>query len=326
MSGDDAPAVDVVGKGLEAAVDAVVEADGSRDRTLVRDALERVTEDGVVTWDAVDDALPAVTQGASTAEERTSMASFELAKLRDDAEDLSDLPTVEARLAEFESELSVLSDRSSDLRDRVDAVHDRVEAADSLYPVAAEFRDVADEAESIEDTAMALIEAIEDLADDVADPEGWVRNVRRDLVAVEDTLEALETVADNLESAVAGDGDDWAAEIDPAVAWFDATLRVGVVDLMVADAAFELGDLRTWADRADADWYPDDADDQVADLRDRRASLETRLDDLSDPAWRERFGDRLDAFEDDLAGTDPPVDWRELQMTLDRYRPEDATA
>jgi len=326
MSSEDPPAVDVAEMGIEAAVDAVLEADERRDRTLVRDALERFVVDGVVSWDAVDEALPAVVQAVSTAEERTSMASFELSKVEDEADAVADLATVEARLADFESELSVLADRASELRDRVDALQDRVEAADSLYPLAVEFRDVADEAESIENTAMALIEAIEDLGDDLDDPEGWVRGVRRDLVAVEDTLDALETVTDNLEATLAGDGDDWAAEIDPAVAWFDATLRAGVVDLMVADARFELQDLRTWADREDADWYPDDADDQVASLQERQATLATRLDDLAEGGWRERFDDRLDAFEADVAETEPPVDWRELQVTLERYRPEDATA
>lgn len=326
MSSEDPPAVDVADRGIEGAVDAVLEADERRDRTLVRDALERFVVDGVVSWDAVDEAVPAVVQAASTAEERTSMASYELATVEDEADPVADLATVEARLADFEGEVSVLADRSSELRDRVDALPDRVEAADSLYPLAVEFRDVADEAESIEDTAMALIEAIEELGDDLDDPEGWVRGVRRDLVAVEDTLDALETVADNLEVAVGDDGDDWAAEIDPAVAWFDATLRAGVVDLMVADARFELRDLRTWADREDADWYPDDADDQVRRLQERRETLAARLDDLAETEWRERFDDRLDAFEADVDGTEPPVDWRELQVTLDHYRPEDATA
>ncbi|MEF8851696.1 MAG: hypothetical protein V5A44_08235 [Haloarculaceae archaeon] len=322
MSGDDASAVEVADMRLEAAVDAVLAADESRDRTLVRDALERFTEDGVVTWSAADRAVPRVTRAASTAEERTSMASFEFAKARDDAAAVADLATVEGRLADFESELSVLRERTDELSDRVDDLPERVETAEAVYPVAVELREVADEAESVEDTAMALAEAIEAFRDDLEDPESWVRSVRRDLVAVEDTLDAVESVADSLESEIAAESDGWAAEVDPAVAWFDATLRTAVVGLMVADARFELADLRTWADREDASWFPDEVDDQVATLEDRRATLVSRLDDLALPEWRERFGDRLDAFEREVGDVDPPVDWHELQATLERYRPD----
>lgn len=326
MSGDDPPAVDVAGMQLEAAVEAVLEADESRDRTLVRDALEWFTEDGVVTWSAGDQAVPRATQVASTAEQRTSMASMELAQARDDAEAVADLPTVESRLADFESELSVLSERVSELNDRVDALTERVETAGSVYPVAVEVRDVVDESESVRDTAMALVEAIEEFEDDLDDPEGWVRGVRRDLVAVEDSLDALESVADSLESETEGESDGWTAEVDPAVAWFDATLRATVVDLMVADARAELADLRTWADREDASWFPDDVDDQVGTVEDRQDALVTRLDGVARPEWRERFDDRRADFEREVADVEPPVDWRELQATLDRYRPEDARA
>ena len=324
MSGDDVPGVDVAETGIEAAVDAVVAADGSRDRTLVRDALERVTADGVVTWDAVDDALAVVAQAASTAEEHTRMASFELTKARDDAESVADLPTVGARLDDIERELSVLRDRASDLDDRVDALFECVEEGDALYPLAVELRDAADEAESIEDTAMTLLETVDEFRDDLEDPESWVRNVRRDLVAVEDTLDAVENATEGLEAAV--DDGEWTADVDPAVAWFDARLRAGVVALMVEDARFELDDLRAWADRADADWYPDDVADQVSTVEERQNALVARLDDLASTDWRERFADDLGAFEREMTETEPPVDWRELQATLERYRPEGARA
>lgn len=137
-----------------------------------------------------------------------------------------------------------------------------------------------------------------------------LRDVADEAESIEDTLDAVEAAADSLEAAVgnadggnAGGPDGWTAAVDPAVAWFDATLRTDIVAVMVADARLEL-----------------------ADLDARQESLATRLADLARPAWCDRFGDRLAAFERDVDAVEPPVDWPELQTTLESYRPDGAEA
>lgn len=336
--GDDAGSVDIEGKSLAEAVGAVVAVDESRDETLVRDALSRVAEDDVVTGAALDDTMPVVAEEVGTARERATATQFELTKARNAAEPVADIPIVGARLDTYEEEVSVLLERVDELETRHEALRDRVEDYDSLYAVAAEIREVLDEAASVEDTAVVLSTDIEEFADDVEDPEAWINDVQRDVSAVEETVDAIAAVVDALPAAAGEAGDDadadaadadgaggWAnREVDPAEAWFDATLRTELVAVMVEDLRAELDDLREWADRDDdvGEWYVDTTADDLDDLARRQHDLAGRLDDLARPAWTDRFADRLDRFEDELDRLDPPVDWVEMQTILEEFRPE----
>ena len=324
--------LDLEGMAQEDAVEAVVAADPSRDRTLVRDALEYVTSEGVITPSALDAATPVMAQKVSTAKERATETQFELTKARDAAQPVADLSTVAARLDTYEQEVSVLLERADELDARHEALTDRIEDPDSLYAVAEEVRQVVDEAVSIVDTAVLLATDIHEFAGDLDDPESWVNDVQQDCNAVEETVDAIAAVVEALPAegadAEAGadvDDLDWGdRDVEPAVAWFDATLRTELVALMVADLRAELDDLRTWAERDDdiGDWYAESIADRLDGLEDRQTDLADGLDALARPTWTDRFDDRLDDFGSDIADLEPPVDWVEMQATLEAYRPD----
>jgi len=324
--------LDLEGMAQEDAVEAVVAADPSRDRTLVRDALEYVTSEGVITPSALDAATPVMAQKVSTAKERATETQFELTKARDAAQPVADLSTVAARLDTYEQEVSVLLERADELDARHEALTDRIEDPDSLYAVAEEVRQVVDEAVSIVDTAVLLATDIHEFAGDLDDPESWVNDVQQDCNAVEETVDAIAAVvealpAEGADAEAGADVDDWDwgdRDVEPAVAWFDATLRTELVALMVADLRAELDDLRTWAERDDdiGDWYAESIADRLDGLEDRQTDLADGLDALARPAWADRFDDRLDDFGSDIADLEPPVDWVEMQATLEAYRPD----
>jgi hypothetical protein len=68
----------LAGRSLDDAVDAVVNRDESHDPDEVRRVLSSVTEDGVVSTDAADDAVAHLSKVVSTPETRTVMCSLEL--------------------------------------------------------------------------------------------------------------------------------------------------------------------------------------------------------------------------------------------------------
>ncbi|MFC7047116.1 hypothetical protein ACFQH6_18500 [Halobacteriaceae archaeon GCM10025711] len=110
---------------------------------------------------------------------------------------------------------------------------------------------------------------------------------------------------------------------DDGRAWLDVAFQHRVQRLVLADVRAELADLRTWADREDiADEERTAAvESRLDDLESRLAAADDRLDDVARPEWRERFGDRLSAFEAALDGFEPPVDWADVQAAVDEHRP-----
>jgi len=333
--GAEGSALDLEGAPLEEAVEAVVAADESRDPTVVRDALSYIAEDDVVTGTTLADTATVVTQEVSAARDRALTAQLELTQAQEAAEPVADLPAVAERLGTYERAVETLMERVEDLEAREAELGERVEDPDSLYAVAEETRAILDEADSIEGTALLLTEELQDLTGDLEHPEAWINTLQRDLNAVEETVDAIASVVDALPAAGDGEDDDadgagvdWEARsVDPPVAWFDATLRVELVALMVADLRAELDDLRTWARRdEDVDeWYAEAVADRLDEVATRQADLADRLEALARPAWSDRFADRREAFAADLGDLEPPVDWTEMQSVLETYRPADAS-
>jgi hypothetical protein len=58
----------------------------------------------------------------------------------------------------------------------------------------------------------------------------------------------------------------------------------------------------------------------VADLEHGVEDLSDTLAEHAERAWRDRFGDDIAAFERDLDGLEPPVDWEQVQETLEARR------
>lgn len=321
----DADGPELLGLPLSDAVDAVVDAGDGRDPETVRETLATVAEDGVVTEDGVEAALGRASKVVATPETRVELAADALDSARAAADHVSDLGAVRSRLDGFEARLDAAEDRVAALGDDLQALVERAGEPGGTYAVAAGIRRLTEAANAVQRAADDLSGDLEAFERWVGDQDRRVRQFRGDLDALADYREELADAAERLE-AVDGDGGD-GSDFDPAVAWVDATLRHRVLGLLLADLRAEFDDLRTWADREglDDDWAAD-VGDRLDRLDDRGAATGDRLAELARPAWRDRFGDRIAAFEDALDDFAPPVAWRDVQATLDEHRPGDGDA
>jgi len=323
------------GLGIDEAVEAVVEADPDRDPETVRRALYYVSDDEVLTADAVEDALAKLSKVVATPETRLDVAEQALEEARETAEPVADLPVVRARLDEYAAELAALEERLDAVQEQLGEAVDR-DPDGSLYAIG---RDCAE----VTGAANAVQQAVDDLYLEVdrefdrwlSDAGTRAERLDEDVDAVESMLDELKEVAEALDDAEAGEiptlvGGE--AIEDSQLAWFDAALRVRVAGLLLADLRYELDDLQTWADR-EADERPDEGtgteerDEVLEDVEGRLNSLDVRASGLEDwlaavaePAWRRRFGDRVTTFEHALDDRRPPVDWGGVQATLEDHR------
>jgi len=310
------------GLSLDAAVDAVVTRTGD-DPDTVRAALKRVTEEGTVRREAVQDALAHVSKVVSTPETRVENAGMLIDDAREAAEAVDHLDSVAERLDDFEDRHAAVASRVDGLGDQLQSVVALADESDAIYETAVEIRRLNAAANSAQHTA-------DKLGVDAEEFEAWVRNPDRRLDAFDDDADAVadfvDGVAGTLDALAAGDVD---ADVDPAAVRFDAALRHRVSRLLLDDLRAEVDDLRAWPDPD-----PDDAhgavdpeglaalDDRLTSLEDRWRSINDRFDEGPAVGWRDRYGDRLADFEAALDDHAPPVDWRAVESLLGEYRPE----
>jgi hypothetical protein len=94
-----------------------------------------------------------------------------------------------------------------------------------------------------------------------------------------------------------------------------------VDDLLLSDLRAELADLRTWAEREGGPAAPlSRAETRLDSLSERATGLRDWLDALADPAWRDRFGDRVTDFKATVGDRDPPISWVNVQAALEEHR------
>lgn len=304
-----------------------------RDPDEVRATLERVASDGVVTRDAVEEALTETSMVVSTAETRTELASHALTDAREAAASVSDLDAVAARLDAFESRLAAVEDRSSALGSDLETLVEKTGEPDSVYEVAAGMRRLRATAKRVQRDADELQMDLESFERWLDSPETRFEEFGEDVEAVEQSLDGLVATVDEIppiEADDAANSDAVGPDADSTgVDWAVARLRHRVLGLLLADLRAELADLRTWAERADHDGRADDsAGGRADDLEDRLDALDARLtgvddrlEDLSRPAWTDRFGDRIGSFEDETADVEPPLDWSAVESAFEEHRP-----
>jgi len=307
---------------MDAAVDAVVARTGD-DPDAIRAALERVTVDGVVRHEAVDDALAHVSKVVSTPETRVENAGMLIDDAREAAAAVDHLDSVAARLDDFEERHAAVASRVDGLGDRLQSVISLANESDAIYETAVEIRQLNAAANSAQHTA-------DKLGVDAEELEAWVRTPDRRVDALDDDADAvagfIDGVEETLDMLAAGDVD---TDVDPAAVGFDAALRHRVSRLLLDDLRAEVGDLHAWPDPS-----PDDAhgavdtvalaalDDRLASLEDRWRSISDRFDGRPAVGWQDRYGDRLADFESALDDHAPPVDWGAVESLLGEYRPE----
>jgi chromosome segregation ATPase len=294
----------IAGLSLSDAVDAV--ADDATDPQEVRETLSRVADDGTVSQAAADEATSDVSKVVTTAETRVELASHAFDDACDAATPVSDLDVVRSRLETFESRLSAVETRADDVGTALQDVLQHRTDAGTLYDVARGLERITAEATTVQRTA-------DDLLFDLEEFERWVRNPHVRFDRLEDDVDTLESALDELASD---------ADADSGVAWADATLRHRVMALLLADVRKERSDLRTWANREDVDVgdRTGDIGARIDDCDAQIAAIDERLDEVERSGWRERFGDRLTAFERALDDVAPPVEWSDVQADLAAHR------
>jgi hypothetical protein len=311
------------GLSLDAAVDAVV-ARTDDDPDAVRTTLRRVTEDGTVRGEAVDDALAHVSKVVSTPETRVENAGMLIDDAREAAAAVDHLDTVADRLDEFDRRHAAVASRVDDLGDRLQSVVAIADEPTAIYETAARIRRLHAAANSAQQTA-------DELGVDAEEFEAWIRDPARRLDALDADADAIAGFVDDVAATLDSLGTD-ALDADPDTVRFDAALRHRVSRLLIEDLRAEVDDLAAWpAPGPDDPHGTVDADavaaldDRLATLDDRRRSIGDRLDeDVGLPA---RYADRLADFEAVLADHAPPVDWGAVEAVLDEHRPEtDETA
>jgi chromosome segregation ATPase len=306
----------IAGLPLNDAVDAVVARSDSDPPEMVRRALSSVETDGVVTWDGVDAALAHLSKVVSTPETRAELAAIELDDAREAAEPVADVDVVRTRLAAFESRLDAVEARVDELgADLQSLVGDD---STGLYETAVEIHELTVAANRTQQAADELQVDLEAFQRWLADADERRASFEEELDALAESLADLSTTVDEL--AVAIEESD--STSGPAVAWFDALLRHRALAPLFADLQAELDSLRAWDERDGGD-TADDLDalaTRLDDLRDRWAASVDRLDGLARPAWHDRFDGRLSAFEAELDGVEPPVDWGAVSAALDDAR------
>lgn len=322
MPDEDPVTVDIDGLAVDEAVDVVLEADPSRDADTVRSALRAVAEGGVVSQSAVDAQVSDVARAVSRAGSSLDAERMAFLEASEAADPVADLDAVAARREALEADLEALAERRAALQDRLETLSDRAGDPDRL---AAAALGVA----ALQEDAAALDEDTDDFADAVAEFQHWldhhetrVADLRADLDALAGSLQDLDAVADALDDGASG-----LPLADPGVAWFDASLQVRTTSLMLADTRAEAADLRAWAEREglDADDLSTVAE-RIDDLAAERERIADRLADVADPAWTEKYADRLEEFAADLDDMEPPVDWAAVEDTLAGYRPGETGA
>ncbi|WP_277553657.1 hypothetical protein [Halobaculum limi] len=321
---DDAADTDaaLVGTTLAEAATLVADRREGVDEETARATLSSVAEDDELTVDSIHDALAYAAKVVSTPATRAEFAGLDIGDAREAASDVADVDTVDARLAAFEERLGEIESRVAALDEDLQTLAARAgERSEGAVPddVFAFARDLG----QLEARANEQQGAADELAMEVEEFERWLSSpsARHEELAadVSDLSSAVDRLGDDVDAVVDGDGD--------ANLWFDCLLRRRVLSLQVRDLEAEVSDLRTLVQRADD--VPSDhtgrldgAVDDLADLDSELADAEQRLDAVATPEWRDRFDDRLDAFDDDLDSVSPPVPWGRVLRALEAARSE----
>jgi len=308
----------------EEAAERIASRDPSLEPAEVEERLAYVTADGVVCREGIEAGLEEVSGVIEAAGTRIDRAREEFGAAVELAEPASDLPVVAARLEEFEERLLALKEEVDRLEPELNELFNEwLEEPDDVYAMADGLHQHAARGRRMEHLIDELIRDLEGFREWVGDAGVRFDELAHDVGGVEESLAAIEEALADLggsgESPAETDGE---SEPEPPFVWVDATLRHRLVGLLVEDLETELGGLRAWADRdetVDLD-RADDLAERIEGVRERWDALGERIGAAARPDWRERFDDRLAAFESDLDAVDPPVDWGEVQATLEEHR------
>ena len=185
------PPADIVGLSMEEAVEAVLTANESKDPEEVRQVLDHVTENGVVTEAAAEQTLSDVSMVLTTAESRVEYASTALSDAKEAVADVTDVPTVESRLDRFEKHVETVEELSVELGNDLQRIIDRRDDW-GVYESTVALRELTTDAQEVQRTADDLKFDIEDLERYVTDPSVRVDELVADVDEVAGFLDGVE--------------------------------------------------------------------------------------------------------------------------------------
>lgn len=294
----------VVGLSTDEAVEAIADADPDRDPETVRSVLDHVTDDdGAVTQGGIDETVSDTSKMLATAETRAELARMELDDARAAAAGVEDVDLVRRRLERYESTLDDVETRVRELGAELQSVSSPDDDPDDVYESVLGLRRVASNAQTVQQRA-------DELQMDVEEFQTWLTTPDQRRSALEEDVDAVAQALENIEVTDDSDADDWV----------DAVLRADLVDLLVADVRAELEDHRALNEWSDAGDWLGEIEDRLDSIESQAAETRDDLDAVANPAWRDRHGDRIDAFAETLESVDPPVPWGEIRSELDRAR------
>jgi DNA repair exonuclease SbcCD ATPase subunit len=317
---------DIEGMSVEEATAAVLAAAPQFEERTVRGILATVAEHGDdeegddrLTWAAVEGKLAHLSKVVSTPETRVELAEIALEDALEAAGEDRERTVVQSRLDGHAARLDGIQRRVNELAPRLQRL---TESDEDLFAVA---HDIV----QLERQANELQAEADDLQLELEEFETWVGNARTrfdeldgDLNALAETLDQTDDGVDRIAVAVEEGETGQLTVEDPALAWVDATFTHEVLELLVADLAWEFDALCAWSDEDG-----DDVAERVERLATRLVEVEARVDrvgerlaDLRRETWAERFADERAAFAADLEETAPPVNWGRVQATLGEHR------
>jgi septal ring factor EnvC (AmiA/AmiB activator) len=296
--------------------------EGSR----IRQALVHVSEDGVVSHAGAEEGLSEASLLVSTVENRTEVASNRLSETRETAAKQPDLDVIDRRLSRFETRMAEIRDDAEAVSEQLESVVDRFDETTSLYELGDRLRSLTARARSVQQRADELYVDLDDFETWLEEPQQRRDELHADIDAISDTVSVLDETLERLERGVT-DGSERGLEVpeEPGLTWVGATFRSRVVALLLSDVRDEHDQLQQWVEQGASDPAATTASDST--VHDRIRSLQADLDRLDDrlrtvgtPEWRERFDADLEQFETAIAPMEPPVDWDEVQATLETHR------
>jgi len=308
-------AADIVGQPVEDAAAAVVERPGTPDdEDTVAATLRTVSEDGVVSQDAVEDAIADASMYVSTAEGRAEYAAVEFEDTAEAVADLADVDIVRSRLDAFESEAAAIQSDVETLGERLRATLAQSGDPGAVYEVAREVAELKRSADELQGRADHLIAELDEFERSVTDPKRGVQELGTDRTALAEFLDDLDATIGALEAGEVAD-----AETDAGRVWFEATARHRTNGLVFDDVRSELDSISTLADRqgVDIEDRVTEVERRLTTTRDRWEEAKARLDDVAREEWRSRYDEQLSEIERMVADREPPIDWGAVEAALD---------
>jgi hypothetical protein len=297
----------LVGQPVADVIETLIDCTDDYDRAEIRELLDPITDDGVVTREAVEQAVSDTSKVVATAETRAELAEIAYEDATEAAGPVDDLTIVTARQNRYSDRLTALQTRVDDLASALQTPVEQLDDPNAVYELAVNLRDVATTAQGVVRTADELSEELKEFGMWLTEPDRRYDQFSEDIDLIEDSIADVKTAAAGLS----------ADSETPAVDWVDATMRARVLELLAADLRAEVADLQVWADREDVQ-FRSGLNERVSDVEQNITELTDTLAEHAKPAWRDQFGDTLSAFEAELDSVEPPVDWTRVQELLEK--------